>query len=572
MILLTIGMGSAHGQALAEPTLPQQTVNLTLPSQGSATCPTLSSGSNCIRNVPAANAKALQSAINAATCGDTIVLAAGSTYSGNFTIPSTSCSGWIEIVSSGLANLPPSGNRVGPANVANMATISTPNSSSAIQFLPSSNHWRLIGLEVTTSAKFMYFLITLGLTTSSTEVTVQSQLPAYVILDHLYIHGLASETGSIQEGVRMDTQAFGIVDSYCDEIGGNGLESQCFLSSGNGVGPYLIQNNFIQASSENIMFGGADPVITNIVPSDITIIGNLIQKNTAWRNNTSWGAFKNLFELKNAQRVLLDGNVLQYTWAQAQDEAIILRSANQSGACTWCVVQDVTVSHNIIRHAPIGVVLAPAPNQGDKVVPTQRILIRNNLFSDISSVNWGGHGWVFHLSTDTTPQSHDWILDHNTSFSDQALIFLGDAGTVNNVQITNMIADYGSYGIIGNAVGSGTVALTTFLTNYAYNDIVFRTNSTGKYPSGTFWSPNLEVTGFTSYSGTTPNVSGNFQLTSGSPYHNAGTDGKDIGVWDWTCLNYATAAALAGKFVPGAGCGLSTELPRPPTNLNVVVQ
>ena len=149
----------------------------------------------------------------------------------------------------------------------------------------------------------------------------------------------------------------GIVDSYCDEIHNNGHDSQCF-ASWNGVGPYLIQNNFIQAGAENIIFGGADPSIANLVPSDITIIGNVIQKNLAWHGETApynWQV-KNLVELKNAQRVLLDGNVIQYSWAAAQvGFAIVLTPRNQNGGCTWCVVQDVTITHNIIRHASSGI-------------------------------------------------------------------------------------------------------------------------------------------------------------------------------------------------------------------------
>ena len=109
MIFLFAALGNVYAQAPTLPTLPQKTVSLTLPTQGTSTCPTLTTGSNCIRNVPSGNATSFQNAINAATCGDTIVLAAGSTYSGNFTIPSTSCSGWIEIVSSALASLPVTG-------------------------------------------------------------------------------------------------------------------------------------------------------------------------------------------------------------------------------------------------------------------------------------------------------------------------------------------------------------------------------------------------------------------------------------------------------------------------------
>ena len=588
MILLFTGMDILHAQAPTLPTLPQRTVNLTLPSQGTSTCPTLSTGSNCIRNVPAGNAASFQSAINAATCGDTIVLAAGSTYSGNFTIPATSCSGWIEIISSALASLPTIGSRVGPANASDMAKISTPNVFPAIQFLPNSNHWRLIGLEITTAyvstSAGVYNIVSAGLQSDvSTLINAQAQLPSFLIFDRIYLHGLS--TTNTQRGIQMGTQSIAIVDSYCDEIHHNGADSQCF-ASWNGAGPYLIQNNFIQAAGENIMFGGSDPAITNLVPADITIVGNLIQKNTAWRGGAApynW-AVKNLFELKNAQRVLLDGNIIQYTWAAGQAEAIIIRSADQNGACVWCVVQDITITHNLIRHAPMGIQISAPDSNFYPSLTTGRVLVQNNVLDDISSLNWGGHGWVFEINSNTTfPSPHDITIDHNTSFADStngAVILFGDTGTVNNVQVTNLISDQGAYGIVGSGTGSGTPTLTTYTRNLVYGGNVLLNASgasVGTYPAGTFWNT-LAGVQFTSYSGIDPTLSGNFQLRSSSPYHNAGTDGKDIGVWDWACLNSDSAAALAGTFVPGSGCvltpiSLSGDLPpQPPTILNAVVQ
>src|ERR1700690_3192329 len=89
---------TATGSAAA-PVLPKRTVDLTLPTQ---------TGTN--RTVSAGDSRGFQNAIDQATCGDVIVLAAGSTYSGNFVIPATSCSGWIEITSSALTVLPQSGN------------------------------------------------------------------------------------------------------------------------------------------------------------------------------------------------------------------------------------------------------------------------------------------------------------------------------------------------------------------------------------------------------------------------------------------------------------------------------
>jgi hypothetical protein len=429
-----------------------------------------------------------------------------------------------------------------------------------------------MGLEITTSyvstTNCVYYLVATGETVSE-----QSQLPAYLIFDRIYVHGLS--TTNTQHGIGMDAQSVGIVDSYCDGIHHNGADSQCFFAY-NGSGPFLIQNNFIQAAGENIMFGGADPSITNLVPSDITIVGNLVQKDLAWRRQAApynW-VVKNLFELKNAQRLLLDGNVFRDTWAAGQSVALIMRSVNQSGACPQCVVQDITVTHNIIQHAPLGIALA-AYNAPYIAVPTGRVLIQNNLFNDISSTNWGGRGWLFQLSSDPTFIPHDWIIDHNTGFEDQSGAYLGDRGTINNLQFTNNIFNYGSAGIRGNGVGSALEALKTFASGYTYNDMVFinsTRNAMGTFPARTHWNT---VTGveFTTISGTSPNYSGNFQLTNSSPYYHAGTDGKDIGLWDWNCLNNDSTAAVAGKFVPGPGCALSGDLllPQPPTELSFEV-
>jgi hypothetical protein len=519
---------------LGMPTLPQATVDLTMPTQ-----------TGTVWNVPAGDAASFQSDINSANCGDTIVLVAGSTYTGNFTVPNKVCSGWILIESSALASLPASNHRVGPSNAPNMAKVSTPNVSPAFQFYPGAHNWRFIGLEITTSyistSNVNYNLVTLGLQTdNSTGIPVQSQLPNFIIFDRIYIHGLPNT--NTKRGIQMDGQSIGIVDSDCDEIHYNANDSQCF-ASWNGPGPFLIQNNFIQAGAENILFGGSDPSVPNLVPSDITIVGNLIQKNLAWRGQAApynW-VVKNLFELKNAQRVLLDGNVLQYTWAAGQDEAIILRSVNQDGGCTWCVVQNVTVAHNLIQHAPMGVVVAPiqGPASTNDAVATNLILVQNNVLDDISSANWGGHGWAFHLIVGSGEQ--DIVIDHNTAFPDTAFIFLGDSGTVANTQFTNNISNLGLYGIIGANVGSGTPALATFAPGYIYNDIVFIGSMGGTYPAGTFWNTSSEV-GFTNYAGA------NYQLTSGSAYHNAGTDGKDIGVWDWTTFSTETTNAVNGNY------------------------
>ena len=105
LILLLLSACSMQAQVVP-PALPKAHVNIAMPTQGTKPCPTLTTGSNCIRATRPGNAADFQAAMNAATCGDTIVLTAGSTYRGNFRVPPSSapCSGWVLVVSTGLRN------------------------------------------------------------------------------------------------------------------------------------------------------------------------------------------------------------------------------------------------------------------------------------------------------------------------------------------------------------------------------------------------------------------------------------------------------------------------------------
>src|SRR6185369_2792769 len=72
----------------------------------------------------------LQAALDAAVPGDMISLAAGATFTGNFTLPPKSGTGWIVIRSSAPdASLPPLGTRITPAYGAALPKVVSPNSS-----------------------------------------------------------------------------------------------------------------------------------------------------------------------------------------------------------------------------------------------------------------------------------------------------------------------------------------------------------------------------------------------------------------------------------------------------------
>jgi hypothetical protein len=166
-------------------------------------------------------------------------------------------------------------------------------------------------------------------------------LPHDLILDRLYVHGSPSVT--LRRGVTLNSAAAAVIDSYISDCHEDGSDSQA-IGGWNGAGPFKIVNNYLEGAGENFMLGGTDPSIQNLVPSDIEFRRNHCFKPLTWRiGDPSYAgrpwSVKNLFELKNAQRVLIDGNVFENNWTMAQNGfAILFTVRNQDGAAPWSVV------------------------------------------------------------------------------------------------------------------------------------------------------------------------------------------------------------------------------------------
>lgn len=85
------------------------------------------------------------------------------------------------------------------------------------------------------------------------------------------------------------------------------------------------------------------------------------------------------------------------------------------------------------------------------------------------------------------------------------------------------LTTFGAYGFRDD-YGVGSNVLNRVFTNWTMtNNATIGPNYSSTYPSGNFWPSNTNAVGFVDYAG------GNYRLTSASPYHNAGTDGKDLG-------------------------------------------
>ena len=229
---------------------------------------------------------------------------------------------------------------------------------------------------------FAYSLLMLG--SAGAAQSTLAQVPTSLVLDRLYVHG--HPTLSFQRCILLNSASTAIVDSYISDCHSRTNDSQA-IGGWNGPGPFSIVNNYLEGAGENVMFGGGDPSIADLVPSDIEIRRNHFRKPLAWQG-AGW-IIKNLFELKNARRVLAEGNVFENSWAGDQNGfALVWKSVNQGGTASWSTTSDVTFQYNIVRQAGGGINMAGLP-EPYPAVRAARFRVAHNVFERIGSTSFG---------------------------------------------------------------------------------------------------------------------------------------------------------------------------------------
>ena len=231
------------------------------------------------------------------------------------------------------------------------------------------------------------------------------------------------------------------------------------------------------------MFGGADPSVPDLVPTDITIRGNYVTKPLEWRRPESRWTVKNLLELKNARRVLIEFNVFEHNWLAAQTGyALLFKPVNQDGRAPWSDVSDVTFQFNIVRHVASAINILGTDYQ----YPSRQLRglqIRHNLFYDVDASRWGGEGRFLMIGDGP----RDIIVDHNTVVQSGSVLQLygnkdGRPWVIDNFHFTNNLALHNEYGIIGDSTGIGNSAIAQYLTREEIRRNVLAGGDPSRYP------------------------------------------------------------------------------------------
>jgi hypothetical protein len=390
----------------------------------------------------------------------------------------------------------------------------------ALSTAAGAHHYRLLFLEFLANVEGRGDIICLG--DGSTAQNTLAMVPHDLVVDRVYIHG--DVTSGQKRGIGLNSASTSVLNSYISEIKAPQQDSQA-IAGWNGPGPYTITNNYLEAAGENVLFGGADPAIPNLVPSDIVVTRNHLAKQMAWQSQPTW-TVKNLFELKNAQRVLIDGNIMEGNWLAAQvGYSILFTPRNQDGTAPWSIVQDVKFTNNIVRRASSGInILGRDYLQPSQV--TNNITIRNNLF-ELSAATYGGPGRFMLVNGGSNI-----TVDHNTVFQDGPSVLYADSNQATGFVFTNNVLPYATWTIMGGNASPGNGTIAMYFPQSQFLGGVFVGASPSSYPTGNYYPATIANVGFMNL------ASGDYRLSSTSPYRNAGTDGKDPGC-DFSALNAA---------------------------------
>jgi hypothetical protein len=500
------------------PTLPQATVSTAEP---------LVTGRRW--NVPAGDMAALQNAVDNAAAGDEIVLPNNAEYVGSLALSRHAGTGVVTLRSE---TVPTRGVRVSPSTASSLARIVTIDSRPAIGTVAGARGWRIIGVQaLQRNDNIMnYGIVRLG---TGSEAAA-SEFVSDIVLDRIFVS--TGTRASTRRCVGLNGSRLAVIHSWLEECHSRGFDSQA-IAGWTGPGPFLIEDNHLEASTEVIHFGGPDPKVVGVSPSDITIRNNHLLRPMSWAG-AGW-LVKNLFELKHAKRLLFEGNVLENNWADGQAGfAILFQAMTDDATAPWVTIQDITVRNNIIKNTTSGIhLLSRRPVNGvSPTEPSKRLLFQNNLFVGVGrDPVTGGNGRVMQILNDF----EDVSIIGNTFYgspSNDAVVF--DLEPQRRLRIERNVFPATTYGVLGNSMGEGIAALDRFAPGHVVVGNVFTSRPERVYPAGNSFPASIGLSDFANAAG------GDYTLRSTLPYAFSG--GRLVGV-DGRALLSATQRTVTAR-------------------------
>ena len=445
-----------------------------------------------------------QSALNRAKPGDTISLEAGATFKGAFKLPNKPGNEFITIRTSAAdAQLPPAGTRLDPKKYAAVLPkiVSNVKGEPAILAVGGAHHYRFIGIEFGPTIEGLYNIIQLG----TTEEKTLEELPHHIEFDRVCLYG-DPKVGQ-RRGIAANGRFIKILNSYFSDFKREGEESQAIAAWATD-GNIEIINNYLEAAAESILFGGAENKM-QLVAGDCLVRGNWMNKPIEWRNS-KW-VVKNFLEIKSGRRIKIENNLMTNNWAMAQEgTGVLFRTGIDSGE--QAVVEDIEYTNNIMRSSGSALNIFGGEGKGGR-----NLLIRNNLFTDISAKKYDGRGFFIKSTA-----FENVVIENNTVIHDGS-IAIAYGEPVKKFVFRNNIVFQNEYGFFGDGTGVGRVAIARFFPGAIITNNIIVGGDSASYGPSNFYPVSIKQIGFVNPE------NGNFSLTPENPYLKRGAEGKSIG-------------------------------------------
>jgi hypothetical protein len=461
----------------------------------------------------------LTSALDEAKCGDTLLLPAGVSFAVR-ELPSKNCDDrhYITVrTDTPDSKLPTEGTRISPAwaGVASlpgrpqyaqpdggpaklMATLVVRRPDGA----RLGDHIRFVGIEWTSDPA------------ANVGRLLNLEGSDHVILDRNWIH--PAEGAEVGKGVALmeGARVIATINSYISGFNCVAKSGKCTDASAVGgghgnkpTGTFKIFNNFLEASGENILFGGSGATVN---PADLEIRRNHLYKPMIWKEGEPGYTpaptgdpyiVKNHFELKNAQRVLFESNLLENCWGGFSQTgfSIGLSPKNQGNHCPKCQVTDVTIRYVRIRNVGGGFAIQNGLSKaGGGSAGGGRYSIHDVIADNVHQQDFKGHG-AFATLLSSVPPLHDVWFDHVTAFVPGPILTLKsmDEQKIDNFKMTNSVfasggrrpaiasAGGGPANCAGRSQNKGPeLVLQACFSNYKFERNLVITDR-GSWPSGT---------------------------------------------------------------------------------------
>jgi hypothetical protein len=314
------------------------------------------------------------------------------------------------------------------------------------------------------------------------EITLVEELPTDIMFDRVLFYG-DPELGQ-HRGIMASADRVSILNCSFNNFHEEGRDSQC-IAAWNGGRNITIDNCYLEGGAENVMFGGAKAMSVDMIPQDIRIVRNLFSKPLAWKDLAHEPSIKCLLEIKNVQRLHIEGNVFDGCWARdwPSGVAVVFKVSPNGSQYTEC--QDVTFINNVIRNCGSVFSVVGSRDSGEPSGRMRNLTIENNLAYNIdSSPDYAGDGK--NIPNANPPLGmyvkHNTVEGNNHSFLYWWWDELEEVGE--DLVMTDNCFEHGAYGISGPDT-SGVAALDKGWPN-SYN---VTSNALRKHPDRTVKLP-----------------------------------------------------------------------------------